>query len=196
MSKKIISFIFFTSVGAATAWFYAKKKYEKIAQEEIDSVKETLLKDKTTDLSECGPDENVDESTNDALKLHLTEKPSFMEYSNMIDNKKYASEEKNERGVSTGIRVISPDEFGEMDEYEQISLTYYADGVLTDDNDAVIDDVDSTVGKDALDHFGEYEDDSVYVRNDVLKCDFEILLDQRDYSEVEKEKPLSERRHE
>jgi len=85
--------------------------------------------------------------------------------------------------------VISPDSFGEMDDYNRISLTYYADGVLADEDDEVVDDVDATVGSDALNHFGEYEDDSVFVRNDSRKCDYEILLDTRNYADVVKKKP-------
>ena len=75
------------------------------------------------------------------------------------------------------------------EEYEQISLTYYADGVLADENDEVIEDVEDAVGIDSLNHFGEYEDDSVFVRNDARKCDYEILLDQRTYSEVAEDMP-------
>ena len=82
------------------------------------------------------------------------------------------------------VEVVSPDEFGEIDEYEKISLTYYIDGSLADDNDELIEDVDGTIGFESLNHFGEYEDDSVFVRNDRLKCDYEILLDQRNYSDV------------
>ena len=43
---------------------------------------------------------------------------------------------------------------------------------------------DEIVGLDSLTHFGEYEDDSVFVRNDVMKCDYEILLDHRNYKDV------------
>lgn len=79
--------------------------------------------------------------------------------------------------------VISPEEFGEMNDYEKISLTYYANGILADENDEVIDDIEETVG-DALEHFGEYEDDSVFVRNEENMCDYEILFDQRNFSEI------------
>ena len=85
--------------------------------------------------------------------------------------------------------VISPEEFGEFEEYEKISLTYYADQVLTDENNEEVDDVEEIVGEESLTHFGEYEDDSVFVRNDRLKCDYEILLDQRNYSDVTKTMP-------
>jgi hypothetical protein len=85
--------------------------------------------------------------------------------------------------------VIAPEEFGDLDDYETISLTYYADQILADDNDVIVDDIEDVVGFDSLNSFGEYEDDSVFVRNDRLKCDYEILLDQRKYSSVIRRKP-------
>ena len=59
-----------------------------------------------------------------------------------------------------------------------------ADGVLADDMDEIIEDVDEVVGEDSLNHFGEFEEDSVYVRNDERKCDYEILRDNRNYADV------------
>ena len=57
------------------------------------------------------------------------------------------------------------------------------------EDDEKVEDVDNVVGLESLAHFGEYEDDSVFVRNDRLKCDYEILLDQRTYSDVIKQRP-------
>ena len=85
--------------------------------------------------------------------------------------------------------VISPEEFGEFEDYERISLSYYADQILADEDDEKVEDVDNVVGLESLIHFGEFEDDSVFVRNDRLKCDYEILLDQRTYSDVIKQRP-------
>lgn len=70
-----------------------------------------------------------------------------------------------------------------MDGYERISLTYYADGVLADEDNEPVDDIEEIVG-DGLEHFGEYEEDSVFVRNDAKKCDYEILRDLRTFAEV------------
>jgi hypothetical protein len=80
--------------------------------------------------------------------------------------------------------VITPEAFMEHEDYDHVTLTYYADGVLADENDEIIDNVDDVVGLESLKHFGEYEDDSVYVRNDGRKIDYEILLDNREYSEI------------
>ena len=80
--------------------------------------------------------------------------------------------------------TISPDDFGEEDGYDTETLTYYADGILADDQDNLIDSVDKMVGLESLDKFGEYEDDVVYVRNEQYKCDYEILIDLRRWEDV------------
>lgn len=113
----------------------------------------------------------------------------ILDNSEIINENSYASsDETNDKPY-----VIPPEEFGEMEGYVQSSLTYYADRVLTDEDDNVIDDVDGIVGADFYKHFGEYEEDSVFVRNDGKKHDYEILKDFRLYSDVVKNNPhLSE----
>ena len=52
---------------------------------------------------------------------------------------------------------------------------------MTDEDDEEVDDVDEIVGEESLNHIGDYEEDVVHVRNDRLKCDYEILRDDRVY---------------
>jgi hypothetical protein len=82
--------------------------------------------------------------------------------------------------------VITPEQFSELDYegYATETLTYYADGVLTDFLDNVIENVDDVVGEESLEHFGEYEEDTVFVRNDHLMTGYEIQRDNRTYAEV------------
>ena len=87
------------------------------------------------------------------------------------------------------IHIIDPDEFGEDDEYDCISLTFYADGILADDDDNIIDDVDGTISKRALFHFGDYEDDAVHIKNDKRKAYYEVLTDSRSYEKATNKKP-------
>ena len=61
--------------------------------------------------------------------------------------------------------------------------SYFDDQIIADENLDIVDDIEETVGIDSLTHFGECEDDSVFVRNDERKCDYEILLDHRDYED-------------
>lgn len=198
--NKMFGFVIFVAgagVGSALTWVFTKKKYSDLAQKEIDSVKEAFSNRKEV-FKEQEKDDNNDnsgESDSQADKAaKALNKKSIVDYSNFSKyeelNKKYSNNESDEKLGKECPYVISPDEFGELDDYEKVSLTYYKDGVLTDDNDDIIEDVDAVVGLASLTHFGEYEDDSVFVRNDQRMCDYEILLDIRTYSDaMKKEKP-------
>ena len=173
-------------IGSAVTWKLIKTKYEQIAQEEIDSVKETFsrLHDESTDKEEKA---KMVECAKDLISISdKKEKSNMKEYASKIKEYDYVNYSDNEKEVSNVKNhpfVISPEEFGEMD-YSMVSLVYYADGVLANDCDEIIEDVENTVGTDFPSHFGEYEDDSVFVRNDTRKCDYEILRDKRKFSEV------------
>lgn len=198
MNNKITSFMMFifgAAVGSVVTWQYTKKKYEQIAQEEIDSVKETFSKLKEVKNKDNESDENNNVGT---IVERAKDKPSIVEYAAKLRKQGYINysntdslfeEEVDENMINDKPYVISPDEFGEFDDYDTISLTYYADQVLVDEDDELVEDIEETVGFESLNAFGEYEDDSVFVRNDRLKCDYEILLDQRKYSDVIKRKP-------
>lgn len=185
MNKAGSLFIFVAgaALGSFVTWKLLRDKYEQIAQDEIDSVKEVFAKKESYDNEEPVL---ADESEHN-------EKPSIIEYAaklqengytNYSDSENKAIVHKEENDSVQEPYVISPEEFGEFEEYDKVSLTYYTDHVLADDNDDAIEDVDDVVGTESLSHFGEYEDDSVFVRNDRLKCDYEILLDQRKFSDV------------
>lgn len=102
------------------------------------------------------------------------------EYADVISKNGYSGKEPE----PSSPYVIPPDEFGEKDGYEKISFTYYGDGVLADENGEPATNADNLIGLGNLEHFGEYEDDSVFVRNDVLKCDYEILRDYRNFKDI------------
>jgi len=198
--NKTINFMMFVlgvAVGSVVTWKYVEKKYERIAQDEIDSVKEVFSK-RTAEIAKDAEDrikaDNAKEKPNIIEYAAGLRKLGYINYSDMVDEK---PEEVKEEPMSVDKPyVIAPDEFGELDDYDTISLTYYADQILADDNDEIVEDIEDVVGFESLNAFGEYEDDSVFVRNDRLKCDYEILLDQRKYSDVVNRKPHNRKTHE
>lgn len=187
--SKATSFLAFAvgaAVGSAATWQFAKKRYEKIAQEEIDSVKEFYGKKPI-------PHEAVVDNGAKQAAEQAKEKPDIFQYTAMLQKSGYTGDSSADQGEEMSKQdvpyVISPEQFGEIDDYAKISLTYFLDGVLVDDDYELVEDVDKVIGLTSLNHFGEYEDDSVFVRNDRLKCDYEILLDQRNYQDVLKTMP-------
>lgn len=173
MSKASTGFAFVAglTIGAAGAWYYLKDKYAKLAEEEIASVKAAYAN------SVVNAAKHVDKGSITEYTQRLQE-AGYKDYSRTID-------EKPSGTPGEVPYVISPDEFGELEDYTKVSLTYFADGVLADECGEIVDDVEEIIG-DGLDHFGEYEDDSVFVRSDAKRCDYQILKDLRDFSDFKK----------
>ena len=168
------------AIGSVVTWKFLKEKYELIAKEEIESVKAeySLWKDEE-DEKRISEDLELDEDDEE----NASGVPSSLaaEYAKIIKENGYENEEKEDDDEVSKPVVISPEDLYDAD-YPVVTLIYYADGVLTDYNDNIIEDIDDIVGEESLNTFGEYEDDAVYVRNDRTKCIYEIL---RDYDRFE-----------
>ena len=191
MSKlNFAMFLAGATVGAAGAWFCCKRYYERIAQEEIDSVKAAFAERKPYALKNV---KNFEDSTDDnEQKANMAKlKPDLVSYAAKLQAEGYTnysahaekSDNEKDETVIDKPHVISPDEYGDCN-YTTISLTYYSDGVLADDEDEIVENIKDTVGVDFVKHFGDYEMDSVHIRNDRRKCDYEICRDNRSYTAV------------
>lgn len=164
-AKYFVTFAIGAVIGSVASWHLAKKKFEKEKEEEIQSVKDSFRNKSSNDITE-DRDKQADEDN----KLYVSIAKNYQD-SPMVED------------VTDAAYVISPEEFGEHEDYKIVSLTYFECGTLADDCGTIYD-PDETVGGEALSSFGEYEDDAVHVRNESLKTDYEILLDARLYSEV------------
>lgn len=174
-NKTLLTFLAGAAIGSVVTYIVAKTKFERILDEELDAMQEYYL-DK---IGESGtPDEEAEEPTDKEIGIATVRE--------IIKENSYTNEEGGEI-MSNDPYVITPEEFGEADGYEAVSLLCFADGVITDDWYEPLEDVASTIGLDVESHFGEYEDDSVYIRNDRLKTDYEILRDLRNFSELDED---------
>lgn len=83
--------------------------------------------------------------------------------------------------------IIHHDEFYEAAlDYDTIQLTYYeVDDTLVNEQDKPVEETDKMIGDDHLVRFGHGSKDPkiVYVRNDILKTDFEIVKSTGSYLE-------------
>lgn len=179
--SKITIFTVGAAIGSAITWKIMKDRYEQLVREDRDSIREYYERKYSADKEEVLEEEPDDAQV--AIEDYAAElnKNGYTNYSSV--------ETKKEEDTVEKPYVITPDEFGELYDYQTNSLIYFADGVITDDNYELIEDVDDIVGYDSLDHFGEYEEDSVFVRNDRLEADYEILLDPRKYVDAVNKSP-------
>ena len=198
MNCKFINVLVFAAgaaIGSAVTWKILKDRYERTMQEEIESVKEALANlhsgaDANDD--ECGTVADEEEPQYDTKQIKWEDledlDPSELEDEDQNEYRSLVNQYANGKGggddMAKRVRVISPYDFDTLDDYKIVELTYYADGVLEDEDGDIVDDVEELIGSEALGSFGEYEDDAVFVRNDYLETDIQILKDYRTYEEA------------
>ena len=189
--NNIIVFAAGAAIGSVVTWKLVKTKYEQIAQEEIDSVKELY----SSRQGESNGPKPVSEEESD--EEDVTDDDELEEYEGLIENSGYITESNIDK-IQNGREdvkkmntdkpyVISPEEYDDS-EYEKITLYYYANNVLIDSlTDGIVDkeDWEEMVGLDFMNHFGDYEEDpdTVYIANDNWLIAYEILKELDDYPE-------------
>ena len=175
--------------------YYRKSRGVKVVEEVKEKVEETI--DRIQDLIE----EHVEEVEKKEYELKdiqiKDESKTEKEHTNYSQiTKMYMSKDEYQTPMYDDPFVIDPSEFGENPEYDTETLTYFADGVLVDDVDDVIEEPDIVVGLENLKVFEEFGATTVYVRNDIYKTDYEIIRDDWNYSDLKEpvEPPVKEKK--
>jgi hypothetical protein len=194
--KGLIGFVAGLGIGGVATWLLTKEYYRRLADEEIKSVveRDRFRRDEERREEEVNKEKEDREERNEKeekrIYTDLTKnytKPSVTEYAakyiqhDTVEDIDYADTEHPEDDEEESPHIISSEEFfNEGEDYEKNTFVYYADGYVVEGEGAyahIIDNVDEVIGSDALDSFGDDPDDPdvVYVRNDTLQTDYEIL---------------------
>lgn len=210
--KSIFIFGLGAAIGSVITYKIIRDKYEALIDDEIESVKESLgyYNNKTEDEQSTTSEVDKKEKT-DPLKIDKKDYENMIAYykyhqghedlaecehpeddSEELDDDLEMEVERLSRDTlesgsfKDNIYYISPEEYGILNHYELIDLTLYADGVLCDDMDELVEDWDQKVGSDYQKYFGtnEEEPDVIHIRNDIFRCDYEITRDLREYASV------------
>ena len=175
------------------------QRLTKIMRMEIDACRKATAAHTKVDNAVDEDDDDADVDYPDDDDRDFTEKEKEqVEYYKIISRYRGSYEENNENneeGEEDGDDevpyinspyVITPEDFASSPPgYNCCPLDYYKDGVLADGWGVQMD-IEETIGEEALDHFGEYVDDVVYVRNERLELDYEVTRDPRTYKEAER----------
>ena len=205
-----IGFTFGVAAGAAGMYVLMEDKILEWANEEVESVKEAysnkldqLVAEHKESVSEV-PDEYMKpEYIKEKKKFDeaMAEK-NFTDYTAFGPEIKQETEEKTEEVKEEREEENSEDPppdvrpytisssgltgFGMMG-YEQIVYTWYDDSVLADDDDEMILDdsyIDRTIGLDNFNMFVSNNNmDVMYIRNDRLETDYEVVKSLSNYSD-------------
>ena len=174
--KGLLIFAAGALAGAFAGARIAKKHYEELAQEEIEEVRAYYKNKEKEETNAIEEPEKIEEKS-----IEVEEKK---EYDTIIKHGNYMTMEEDKENEDDELYssddepyIIDPSEFGNYGHYATQTCTYFADGVLVDDVDEVIEDPETLVGNYHVDIFRDFDATSVYVRNDWMKMDFEIIRD-------------------
>lgn len=185
--------------GAAGGYFYAKKKvtdsaekkYREIADEEVASVKEALRnwyeknweekknlandsRNKPADILtkyNTVPDEVSEEDSDDSSEA----------YEALMEDTPIAMPD-------TVFDVVSDEEFAiNAEGYEVKDLVYYGGTNLREESTDELVDFEESIGRDSINHIGEYKPSMLFVRNNAQRVYYEVYVDDSDYLRIKNE---------
>lgn len=170
-NKTFMAFIVGAAAGAGTAWLYAKKYFGQ----QIDDVIVKCNAVEAEEQPKISKQEEKEESETPAEAKKGDD--GLVRYNKAIKENEYSDK------VAQKPYFISPDEFRDGTMITAVTWSYFEDGVVTDENDNIVDDVEQAIGNlDLLvDAFGD--EDIAYIRNEDRKCDYEILREGEYYSD-------------
>lgn len=167
------AYILGVATGILLVEEYMRRKYRELADEEVESVKEAFNRQKAEqEQATKQAEERAEEAVTQNLK-------NIQHYERLLREKGYVPDEKPEAAV-----YIHPDEFGEIEDYNVSTITFYENsGIFVDEANQPLDDEEweDMLGCGVAKQFGKYEDDRVCVRNDERQTYYEVLLDEGEY---------------
>lgn len=204
--KNVFIFLAGAAVGSVVTWKVVEKRYRDLADEEIESVKETFRNRLVNDTEEEKETVVQKEENSEVVKNRerIEEIIKNNNYQVGVDTAEEGTEsqqveeiievEDDEEDYTVPVEVgnnssvpyvISEEEYGEFGNEEK-TLIYYSDYILTDEDDDVITDPESVIGN-ALKEFDKPTTvpiERVYVRDEANEIDYIILRSEKSYSEV------------
>jgi hypothetical protein len=176
------------AIGGISGFLFAnhvlKEKYDKIVEEEVESIKASFRKYQIDQEAEKESEEEIE-----AVKQEYEELVDNLGYDTISEDMIEEIPEPNENEVHH--MIISEDQFGKIEDYETITLLLLQDGVMVDDDyDRMSDEeIQWAIGDVDLKAFAKSDAETMYIRNNRIKVYYEIVKDDQTYAEIVQSKP-------
>lgn len=191
-NKTFLAFSAGLAVGVGGTYFYLKKKYEEKLSDQIQEIRKHYQEKQEQSKPKEEKDEkfaNRFEEAEERGKDRIAYESIAKRYQGSdeqcpVDPAEQESPPEDE--PEEEIFTVTEEEMETYDNFEDISLTYYAeDDILCDDQEQVIEDPEAIIG-DALTKFGVKSGypDTVYVINKRVRAIFEVLMVEGSYQEI------------
>lgn len=216
VNKVLIGYVIGAAMGSLGTYICVKDHYKKVADKEIKSVKENILERTKAVYSvvepKCKTDRVFDENYISEEKEEIRAKGEPKDYTsfykgggevevvlNTLAESEHPTDDKpTSKKKKKNPRIIKGEEFDSGSEYRKLTVYYYiGDGVVADEEDET--ELEDLTGKKLGSYrdlvgncIGKYGFDSndetvIYVRNENIMVDFEIMKDFGSYEDLHRE---------
>ena len=194
----VLKYLAAFSAGAGVGWFITKKCYDKYFDEVLEDYDNLIEEIDKLNKDGDATDDKLEEDDipeKPPVKIIVDEPDNVYtdveDYHEILLKQKYNTAEKKVRKIVDHPFEIEMGEYGTVYDYNLVQLNYYADEVLTDEYDNVVDDVEEIIG-DVLDTADLIPYSDIYVRNDAKRCDYKIFIDPKTFERLCEESQLEE----
>ena len=194
--KNTLIFLSGAGAGVLGTWLYLKERYLARADAEIEDMR-LHYEAKLEDLKEMERDILLTADLKEENKEIISEN-GYENDQNSIENPVISEDivKKARKKSKKAVRedpidipaphIISFDEYTDDTSYEKCILSYFEeDEVVMDNNEEVVTDAFNILGKDNLEQFGmvygDFDDDTLYIRNELLGFDYEVVREGGSY---------------
>ena len=189
----LAAFLAGAAVGALGTVIYVRKNYDVSEKTEEDNeIAEDDTKETVAEIEESKEEALIRRTNNDILKSikdpeeRAKKEKLLNEYFNAASV--YGNPKNEEDVLHVDPYKIRPDEFSQFEDYSAVELTLYSDGIVADDRDEIVENVDELLGPDFKDLFDDGEDE-VFIRNDLRCCDYAVTKDLQTFEAYDESRP-------
>lgn len=185
MYKEIIIFTAGLGIGAGVAYMYASKHFRELNERDIAELKAYYNGEFMEKLLKKSENEPKKDDSEKVMREQNSIDNSVNQYEKVVEAiKEPEIEEKLPKNEEKRV-IISSDEFLEDENYDKETIYYYEeDETFCDPEYVVLPEAIDLIGKENLDHVGMFEDNVLYVRNELFGKDLEVIFHDGAYSDV------------
>ena len=180
MSKALI-FLSGAALGSIITYFITKSISEKKYEAEIEKIRAEEAKRADDDIESVKQAFQKLEDEGKIVRI-------IKDYAGEKDpnNDIPASDAPKEKKKNDAPYIISDNEYGNRADYELVSLIFHGgNNTLTYVGGGIVEYIEDLFDEEFLNHFGEYVEDYLYVRDPIEKIDYDIEFMNDSYNKKE-----------
>ena len=183
--KSTIIFLCGVGLGAGSTYFICKSKFEQQANDEAEELKRYYTELYSNKEETVSNDEEIEEAEEEEI---VKEEPDYNDIIDKLNYNRYSTVVPNSEGQKRPAKrpyQISMDDYNTDTRQVKKIISYFEDDEVCMDNDTkeILENVAKDIGIDNLELINTEGNEEIYVRNEQLGIDYNIVSEPGSYED-------------